>query len=242
MLIIPAIDLYRNRVVRMEMGKKEKIVLEFDNPLDLARFWCEKGARALHLIDLQSAIEGEEENKVLIQQIVKEIKIPIEVGGGFRNIDKIKEAINWGVWRVIVSSILKEDIEVLEDIFSSFSEKVIPSLDWEKGKIAIRGWQDFLEWNIVRDKLNYLGVREIIFTDISRDGTLKGVNIENIENFLTLHSWDIWIAGGISSLEDVKKIFELSKKTERIKGIIVGRALLEGRIDWEEANNIIYAS
>ncbi|MFN3698625.1 MAG: HisA/HisF-related TIM barrel protein [Dictyoglomus sp.] len=242
MLIIPAIDLYRNRVVRMEMGKKEKIVLEFDNPLDLARFWCKKGARALHLIDLQSAIEGEEENKVLIQQIVKEIKIPIEVGGGFRNIDKIKEAINWGVWRVIVSSILKEDIEVLEDIFSSFSEKVIPSLDWEKGKIAIRGWQDFLEWNIVRDKLNYLGVREIIFTDISRDGTLKGVNIENIENFLTLHSWDIWIAGGISSLEDVKKIFELSKKTERIKGIIVGRALLEGRIDWEEANNIIYAS
>lgn len=241
MIIIPAIDLYKNKAVRMEMGDKTKIVLEFENPLDLAKFWENKGARALHLIDLQKAIDEKDENNNTIKKIIKEIKIPVEVGGGFRNIDRIKEALNWGAWRVIVSSILREDINILEEIFCNFSEKIIPSLDWIDGRVAIKGWQDFLEWGDLKDKLNYLGIKEVIFTDISRDGTLKGINLKNIEAFLSLHSWYVWIAGGVSSLEDIKKIYNLNKKTGRIKGIIIGRALLEGKIDWEEANHIINA-
>lgn len=242
MIIIPAIDLYKNKAVRMEMGIKERIVLEFDNPLNIAKFWESRGAKALHLIDLQSAIEEKEENKNILKEIIKETKIPVEVGGGFRSIERIKEALSWGAWRVIVSSILKEDIDVLEEVFSSFPGRIIPSLDWIDGKVAIRGWQDFLEWKNFRDKLNYLGIKEVIFTDISRDGTLRGINVENIEFFMSLHSWNIWIAGGISSIDDIKKISDINKKTERIKGIIIGRALLEGRINWEEANSIINAS
>jgi len=108
--------------------------------------------------------------------------------------------------------------------------------------VGIKGWQDFIEWRDIKRKIDLLKVREVIFTDISRDGTLKGVNLENIKNFLSLHDYDVWIAGGISSIEDIIKIKDFSENTGRIKGIIIGRALLEGKINWEEAKKIIDAS
>ncbi|ACK42404.1 MULTISPECIES: HisA/HisF-related TIM barrel protein [Dictyoglomus] len=241
MLIIPAIDIYKSKVVRMETGKKEKIILEFDNPIDLAKYWEKKGAKALHLIDLQSAIDGIDENKNIIREIIKNVSIPVEVGGGYRDKEKIEEAINWGVWRVIVSSILEKDLGYLSDLFSKYKEKIIPSIDWYDGRVGIKGWQDFVEWRNIKDKLDLLRVKEVIFTDISRDGTLRGINVENIKTFLRLHDYDIWIAGGISSIEDIIKIKNIWKETERIKGVIIGRALLEGRINWEEAEDIINA-
>ncbi|ACI18593.1 1-(5-phosphoribosyl)-5-[(5-phosphoribosylamino)methylideneamino]imidazole-4-carboxamide isomerase [Dictyoglomus thermophilum] len=242
MLIIPAIDIYKHKVVRMETGKKEKIVLEFNNPLDLAKYWEEKGAKALHLIDLQSAIDANDESKSIVRDIVRSVSIPVEVGGGYRSREKIEEAISWGVWRVIVSSILGMELDYLLDLFSKYENKIIPSIDWYDGKVGIKGWQDFIEWRDIKRKIDLLKVREVIFTDISRDGTLKGVNLENIKNFLSLHDYDVWIAGGISSIEDVIKIKDLSENTGRIKGIIIGRALLEGKINWEEAKKIIDAS
>lgn len=242
MLIIPAIDIYKHKVVRMETGKKEKIVLEFNNPLDLAKYWEEKGAKALHLIDLQSAIDANDESKSIVRDIVRSVSIPVEVGGGYRSREKIEEAISWGVWRVIVSSILGMELDYLLDLFSKYENKIIPSIDWYDGKVGIKGWQDFIEWRDIKRKIDLLKVREVIFTDISRDGTLKGVNLENIKNFLSLHDYDVWIAGGISSIEDIIKIKDLSENTGRIKGIIIGRALLEGKINWEEAKKIIDAS
>ncbi len=239
MLIIPAIDVYKSKVVRMETGKKEKIVLEFDNPVDLAKYWEKRGAKALHLIDLQSAIDGIDENKNIVREIIKNVSIPVEVGGGYRDKEKIEEAINWGVWRVIVSSILEKDLDYLSDLFSKYKEKIIPSIDWYDGKVGIKGWQNFIEWRNIKDKLDLLRVKEVIFTDISRDGTLRGINVENIRVFLRLHDYDIWIAGGISSVEDIIKIKNIWKETGRIKGVIIGRALLEGRINWEEAEDII---
>ena len=242
MLIIPAIDVYKHKVVRMETGKKEKIVLEFNNPLDLAKYWEENGAKALHLIDLQSAIDDNDESKSIVRDIVRSVSIPVEVGGGYRSREKIEEAISWGVWRVIVSSILGMELDYLLDLFSKYENKIIPSIDWYNGKVGIKGWQDFIEWRDIKRKLDLLKVREVIFTDISRDGTLKGVNLESIKNFLSLHDYDVWIAGGISSIEDVIKIKDLSENTGRIKGIIIGRALLEGKINWEEAKRIVDAS
>jgi len=242
MLIIPAIDIYKHKVVRMETGKKEKIVLEFNNPLDLAKYWEEKGAKALHLIDLQSAIDANDESKSIVRDIVRSVSIPVEVGGGYRSREKIEEAISWGVWRVIVSSILGMELDYLLDLFSKYENKIIPSIDWYDGKVGIKGWQDFIEWRDIKRKIDLLKVREVIFTDISRDGTLKGVNLENIKNFLSLHDYDVWIAGGISSIEDIIKIKDFSENTGRIKGIIIGRALLEGKINWEEAKRIIDAS
>lgn len=242
MLIIPAIDIYKHKVVRMETGKKEKIVLEFNNPLDLAKYWEEKGAKALHLIDLQSAIDANDESKSIVRDIVRSVSIPVEVGGGYRSREKIEEAISWGAWRVIVSSILGMELDYLLDLFSKYENKIIPSIDWYDGKVGIKGWQDFVEWRDIKRKLDLLKVREVIFTDISRDGTLKGVNLDNIKNFLSLHDYDVWIAGGISSIEDIIKIKDFSENTGRIKGIIIGRALLEGKINWEEAKKIIDAS
>ncbi|HOJ93159.1 MAG TPA: HisA/HisF-related TIM barrel protein [Dictyoglomaceae bacterium] len=241
MLIIPAIDLYRNKVVRMEMGDEEKIVLEFENPLELAKYWWKKGAKALHLIDLQNAIDEQDENKEIIRKIIGEISLPIEVGGGFRTLEKIHEVISWGAWRVIVSSILKEDMRFLEMIFEKYPDKVIPSLDWRDRKIAIKGWKEFIPWDEVKEKLEKLGIKEVIFTDTSRDGTLKGIDKENIEKFLEDSSFDIWIAGGISTLEDITKIKEISEKLGRVKGIIIGRALLQGKLNWEEVNRILNA-
>jgi len=166
----------------------------------------------------------------------------VEVGGGYRSREKIEEAISWGAWRVIVSSILGMELDYLLDLFSKYENKIIPSIDWYDGKVGIKGWQDFVEWRDIKRKLDLLKVREVIFTDISRDGTLKGVNLDNIKNFLSLHDYDVWIAGGISSIEDIIKIKDFSENTGRIKGIIIGRALLEGKINWEEAKRIIDAS
>ncbi|MCX7942176.1 MAG: HisA/HisF-related TIM barrel protein [Dictyoglomaceae bacterium] len=239
MIILPAIDLFQRKAVRMEKGKEEKIILQIDNPYELALFWYKEGAKALHLVDLQGAIREEETNMDIIENIIKNISIPIEVGGGIRSIEKIQKILSFGAWRVIISSFLKEDLIFLKNLIDKFKGKIIPSIDWKDGKISIKGWKEEISWKEIKEKLEYLGFEEIIFTDISRDGTLKGINKNLISFVLESTSFNLWIAGGISSLDDLKKIKELNTKYHRIKGVIIGRALLEGKIDFREAERIL---
>ncbi|MEN2984260.1 MAG: HisA/HisF-related TIM barrel protein [Dictyoglomaceae bacterium] len=240
MIILPAIDLFQRKVVRMERGEEKSIILQMDNPCDLALFWYKKGAKALHLVDLEGAIRGEETNVDLIERIIKNTPIPIEVGGGIRSIEKIQKILSLGAWRVIISSFLKEDLSFLKNLKEKFQEKIIPSIDWKNGKISIKGWKEEIPWEEIKVKLEHLDFKEIIFTDISRDGTLKGINKDLISFILENTSFDLWVAGGISSLEDLIKLKELNiKYNNRIKGVIIGRALLEGRIDFKEAERIL---
>ncbi len=239
MIILPAIDLFQRKVVRMERGEEGKIVLQIDNPYDLALFWYKEGARAIHLIDLQGAIREEETNMDIIEKIVKNIPIPVEVGGGIRSIEKIQKILSFGAWRVIISSFLKEDLNFIKNLREKFKEKIIPSIDWRNGKVSIRGWKEEVSWEEIKEKLENSDFEEIIFTDITKDGTLSGVNINLISFILENTNFNLWIAGGISSLDDLIKIKELNNRYNRIKGVIIGRALLEGRIDLKEAEKII---
>lgn len=239
MIILPAIDLFKRKVVRMEKGEEEKIVLQIDNPYDMALFWYKKGAKALHLVDLQGAIREEETNIDIIKKIIENIPIPIEVGGGIRSSEKIQRILSFGAWRVIISSFLREDLSFLKNLKDKFKEKIIPSIDWKDGKILIRGWKEELPWEEIKEKLEYLDFTEIIFTDISRDGTLKGIDKDLLSFILETTTFNLWIAGGISSLDDLIEIKELNNKYKRIKGVIIGRALLEGKIDFKEAERIL---
>ncbi len=239
MIILPAIDLFQRKVVRMERGEEGKIVLQIDNPYDLALFWYKKGARAIHLIDLQGAIREEETNMDIIEKIVKNIPIPVEVGGGIRSVEKIQKILSFGAWRVIISSFLREDLNFIKNLREKFKEKIIPSIDWKNGKVSIRGWKEEVSWEEIKEKLEDSGFEEIIFTDTTKDGTLLGINVNLISFILENTNFNLWIAGGISSLEDLIKIKELNNKYNRIKGIIIGRALLEGKIDLKEAEKII---
>lgn len=239
MIILPAIDLFQRKVVRMERGEEGKIVLQIDNPYDLALFWYKKGARAIHLIDLQGAIREEETNMDIIEKIVKNIPIPVEVGGGIRSVEKIQKILSFGAWRVIISSFLREDLNFIKNLREKFKEKIIPSIDWKNGKVSIRGWKEEVSWEEIKEKLEDSGFKEIIFTDTTKDGTLSGINVDLVSFILENTNFSLWIAGGISSLEDLIKIRELNNKYHRIKGIIIGRALLEGKIDLKEAEKII---
>jgi phosphoribosylformimino-5-aminoimidazole carboxamide ribotide isomerase len=240
MIILPAIDLFSRKAVRMEMGRENNIVFEMDDPYTLSIYWYKKGAKGLHLIDLQSAIRDEESNIDIIEKIIKDVPIPIEVGGGIRSIEKIERILSLGAWRVIISSLLKRDANFLKELRERYGKRIIPSIDWNDKFISIKGWKEFIPWEEVRYKLEFAGFDEIIFTDISRDGTLKGINDELICFLLENTNFDIWIAGGISSIDDVLKIKKINERyLNRIKGIIVGRALLEGKVSLEEMEEII---
>ncbi|MGB9856720.1 MAG: HisA/HisF-related TIM barrel protein [Dictyoglomaceae bacterium] len=239
MIILPAIDLFSRKTVRMEMGLENKIVLEKGDPYELSLFWYKKGAKGLHLIDLQGAIREEDIHIDIIEKIIRNIPIPVEVGGGIRSIEKIEKILSFGAWRVIISSLLKEDLDFLKGLRDKFKEKIIPSIDWKEGYVSIKGWKEIIPWDKIKVKLEKVGFEEIIFTDTSRDGTLKGINIELISFLLENTYFNIWIAGGVSSLEDLKKIKVLNDKHKRIQGVIIGRALLEGKIDFQEAEKII---
>ncbi|PMQ02310.1 MAG: 1-(5-phosphoribosyl)-5-((5-phosphoribosylamino)methylideneamino)imidazole-4-carboxamide isomerase [Dictyoglomus sp. NZ13-RE01] len=235
MIVIPAVDIYQGKTVRMEQGRESKILFSLENPFDVAFYWYKKGAKALHVIDLQGAIVGDEESLPIIEKIIKNIPIPVEVGGGIRTIEKIEKILSFGAWRVIFSSLLKENKDFLRNLRLQFGEKIIPSIDVMGNSVVIKGWKENISWNEVIDKIEYAGFREVIFTDVSRDGTLQGINVKLIRNVLENTNFYLWIAGGISSTMDIEKLKEINGDYgNRIKGVIVGRALYEGKIDLGE--------
>jgi len=234
MLLIPAIDILEGKVARLYQGKKELKKIYYEDPLEVAWMWYKKGASLIHVVDLGASL-GEKDNLKIIKEMLK-LKVKIQIGGGIRNIEKIEKLLGWGAERVVIGTKALEE-KFLEKVLSLFKEKVAVSVDVYEKKISCEGWKkktniDYLEF------IHYLeekGVRYVIYTDILRDGTLKGINIEGIKELSSFRGISFIVGGGIKDLKDLELI---KKEAPFVKGVILGKALYEGKIKFEEAKRI----
>jgi phosphoribosylformimino-5-aminoimidazole carboxamide ribotide isomerase len=234
MLIIPAIDIQDGQVVRLAQGDFSKKVIYSSNPVEVAKRWQEFGFKRLHIVDLDGAREGVPVNKEVIKEIARELHIEVEVGGGIRDQQVISEYLDSGVNYLILGTAAFLNPKWFKDLLKDYAGRLLLALDMRDGSLRIKGWQKPL--NI--DVLSYLeefvkaGLDSLIYTDITRDGTLKGVNIFGLQRFLEMiRDLDVKVivSGGISSMEDLKGIKELNDP--RIFGAIIGKAFYEGKID-----------
>ena len=235
MLIIPAIDLQGGSVVRLVQGYKGKKVYSKD-PVRVAKSWVRQGAKFLHLVDLDGAFGGSPKNLKSVEDILQAIKIPVEFGGGVRSIDAIKNILKLGVARVVLGTKAVEDKGFLKKAFAKFGDKIIVGVDAKEGKVMVKGWKagykntDALEFSLYLKKI---GFKEMIYTDTLKDGTLSGPNIGEIKRLLKLTGLRIVASGGVSRLGDLDKLGKLSKSG--LSGVIIGKALYEGRFTLPEA-------
>lgn len=238
MLIIPAIDLKNGKVVRLRQGKAEDETIYSNSPEDVARFWQEKGAKRLHVVDLDGAFEGKPKNLEAVNAIIGAVNIPIELGGGIRTLRDIEEILNLGVEWVILGTSVILNPDLVKAAILKFQERILVGIDAQDGKVSIKGWQNqtqILAKNLVRD-VERMGVRGIIYTDILHDGMMKGPNFEGITELVEATGLELIASGGISFMEDIKRLIRL--KRENLIGIIIGKALYEGEIGLEEAIKI----
>lgn len=238
MLIIPAIDLQDGCVVRYVQGRLGKKVYSRD-PLKTARHWVNDGAKILHVVDLDGAFRGTPGNLGLIKEIAQAVRVPIECGGGIRKIETIKELLDSGIWKVILGTRAVQDQAFLKKAFKLFKDGIIVSIDARDKDVLIKGWKSSSKKkNLVEfaRALKKIGFKEAIYTDTSKDGTLAGPNIKGISSLLSDAGLALVASGGVSSLEDVRRLKKLEKKG--LTGVIIGKALYEGRFTLAQALEI----
>ena len=235
--IIPAIDIKGGKVVRLTQGKAEKQTVYYDSPIEVAKMWVGYGIDLLHVVDLDGAIEGRFDNMPLIKEMVKCVEAKIELGGGLRDEAVIKDAFDAGVEKAVVGT-RAIDTEFLSAIVKKFDGKIVVSIDARDGIVYTKGWLSNTGIKAVdlAKKMADMGVKTINYTDIARDGMLEGPNIKSLKEMLDTGSAEIVAAGGISTLEDVKRLKAL--EGEGLKGMIIGKALYEKTIDLKEAVKI----
>lgn len=232
MLILPAIDIKDNKCVMLSQGKFNHMKVYYSNPIEVALKWQEEGANYLHLVDLNGSIGDNLINKKSIERIIKEVNIPVQVGGGIRDEKKVEEILKLGASRVIIGTVAVENMELLQKLIGIYgNEKIVVSIDAKDGRVATRGWETINEINSMDlcKILEEIGVRTVIYTDISKDGMLTGPNFNIYRKLKENTNLNIIASGGISSLEDVK----LLKKLD-LYGAIIGRAFYENILSYKE--------
>ena len=234
MEVLPAIDLLEGRCVRLYQGDYQQSQVFNENPVEVAIQWQDQGATRLHLVDLDGAKEGNSVNLDVIAEIVKNLTIPVQVGGGLRNQASIERLFNLGVDRAIVGTVAVENPELVKQLCQDFPQKIAVGIDARNGKVATKGW---LETSTVEatDLAQQISEQAaaIIYTDISRDGTLVGPNMEALRELAEVSPVPVIASGGISSLTDLLGL--LSVESLGVNGVIVGKALYTGAVDLKEA-------
>lgn len=238
MLVIPAVDIRGGRVVRLFRGDFSKETVYSNDAVKTAIKWQSEGARRLHIVDLDGALEGNLKNLTWVRRITASLDIPIEVGGGIRTEADLETIINAGASYAILGTKACEDENFLKKALERYGNRIIVSLDVKDGLLQTKGWLNPTEIKAIdfAQRIKMLGIQTVEYTDISRDGTLQGPSVENVKKFLGEVAIDTIVSGGISSLEDLKNLKALEKKN--ILGVIIGRALYDGKIILKEANKI----
>ena len=234
MQVIPAIDLKEGKCVRLKQGLMDQATIFSEHPAEMAAHWKSKGAKRLHLVDLDGALTGETVNLDIIQDIVDKFDLKVEVGGGIRNPDSIQKYIDAGVEKVILGSAAIKDKNFLKDACQKFPNKIALGLDAKDGYLSVSGWKE----NSNQLTLEYLkevndyGASRLIYTDINRDGMKQSPNFEETSKVADTSNCPVIISGGVSSIDDIKKAKELNNSN--IEGIIVGKAIYDGDIKLDE--------
>ncbi len=238
MIIFPAIDLRGGKCVRLIQGDFDKETVYSDDPQATALKWQEAGAKFLHVVDLDGARKGSPQNLDAIKKILAAVKIPIEVGGGIRTIDDVEKLLSLGVRRVILGSVAVENISLVEEAVKKFGDKIVVGIDARNGFVAVHGWEKSSAVKVgdLAKKIVAAGVKTIIYTDISKDGMLSGVNAETFAELAKKSGAEIIASGGVKSIEDIRAL-----KAAKIAGVIVGKAIYTGALDLKSAIEIAEA-
>lgn len=230
MLIIPAIDLKDGRCVRLRQGDLQAETVYSEDPSAMALQWERMGARLLHVVDLNGAVEGQPKNGTGIDAIVKAVSIPVQVGGGVRDLDTVRRYLEGGVSRIVLGTAVLQDRSLLEKACGMFPQRILAGIDARNGKVAVRGWttqSETLAVDLLKTLADY-ALGGIIYTDIARDGMLGGPNLAALREIVERSSVPVIASGGVTSLEDIRAIKSLGL---RVEGAIVGKALYDGKLD-----------
>ena len=242
MIVIPAVDLKDGRCVRLSQGRMDQESIYSEDPVQMAKHWESKGAERLHVVDLNGAVTGTPVHQSLIKEIANSIRIPVEVGGGIRNLETIESYLHSGVKWAILGTAALHSPHLVEEACQRFPGRVILGIDARGGKVAIQGWNEVVSLEAIdlAKQFEGRGLSAIIFTDIERDGMGTGLNSEMTRALARSTSIPVIASGGVFRIEEIRQLMEL--EPDGVIGVIVGRALYAGRLDLEEAIRISKSS
>ena len=231
MLIYPAIDLYDGKAVRLYKGDYQNMTIYSENPIEIARDFENAGATCIHMVDLEGARDGTTPNLSIVRQVAQETNLFVEIGGGIRSMETVDAYFSAGVDRIILGTAAVNDPDFLHRAVAKYGEKIAVGADVKDGYIAIKGWleQSALTLDAFLEKMEALGIKNVICTDISRDGAMRGTNLELYRELSRKYKMDITASGGVSTLEDVKALRAMD-----LYGAIIGKAYYTGAIDLKE--------
>lgn len=235
MIIYPAIDIRGGRCVRLTEGRFDAETVFADDPAEMALKWAGMGAEFLHLVDLDGALAGEGKNVPVIQRILQSVSIPVQLGGGIRNLETIEKLLSLGVTRLILGSAAVKNPQLVEEACKKYPGHIAVGIDAKNGDVAIEGWGkgSGVAATELAKKMAAYGVETIIYTDISRDGMLSGVNVEATAALARACGVPIIASGGVASLEDIRRVKAV--ESDGVQGCIIGKAIYTGAVDLKAA-------
>jgi phosphoribosylformimino-5-aminoimidazole carboxamide ribotide isomerase len=235
LMIIPAIDVKEGRCVRLRQGRMSEETIFSDFPEEMARRWVDQGAERLHIVDLDGAVQGKPFNRETIRRVVQAVPVPVELGGGVRNMDTLKAYFDLGILYLILGTAAHKDPDFVAQACGAFPDRIILGIDAREDRVAVEGWTEEVRWTPVALAKHYekAGISAVIYTDIQRDGMRTGPNVEATRELARSVRVPVIASGGISQLSDVMRLLPLSD--EGVTGMITGRALYDGSLDLSEA-------
>lgn len=232
MNIFPAIDLYDKKAVRLYKGNYNEMTVYSNNPIEIAQDFEKNGAKFIHMVDLEGAKNGTTPNIEIVKEVATKTNLFVEIGGGIRNMETVEKYLNAGVSRVILGTSAVTDEEFLKDAILKYQEKIAVGADVKDGYIAIKGWVEKSQYSLDEflSKMQKLGVKTVICTDISKDGAMKGTNLALYKELSKKYSLDIVASGGVSTIDDINALKDMN-----LYGAIIGKAYYTGAINLKEA-------
>ena len=241
LLLIPAIDLKDGQCVRLQQGDMQKATVFSDRPADMAAHWKSQGAKRLHVVDLNGAVAGRPKNESAVRAIIRTAgdDLPIQIGGGIRDLETIETYLDDGASFVVIGTAAVKNPGLLKDACAAFPDQIIVSIDAKDGKVATDGWSKLSGHEVIdlAKKFEDDGVSAILYTDIGRDGMMSGVNVEATVRLAQAVSIPILASGGVASIKDIRDL--IAVESEGVAGAILGRALYEGQLDLAQAQALI---
>ena len=241
MIILPAIDIKEGKCVRLVKGDFDKMTSYKNTPFDQAKVYFQNGFQNIHIVDLDGALKGKSSNSNIVKEIIKNFKLKIQIGGGIRTIDDVTDWVKSGADKVIIGTAAVEDKNLLKIACEKFKGKIAVSLDVKDRFIFLSGWKkktNILATDFIKEIENF-GVSRIIYTDINKDGTKKGPNMKDTIDISSKTKIPFIVSGGISSVEDIKKIKSIATTNSSIEGVIVGKSIYDGDIKINELAKLI---
>ena len=242
MILYPAIDIRGGKAVRLAQGRFDDETVYDEDPLHAARTWAEQGARYLHVVDLDGARTGQPANLEHLQRITSSLSVPVQFGGGLRDLPSVREALRAGADRVILGTAAYTDVDFLDEVLEAYETHVVVSVDVRGGHVAAAGWTETTQMpagDVIR-RLQARGVRQLVYSSIERDGMLAGVDADEVRRVAEIVRGRFLYSGGVGTLEDLQTLADL--RQVNLAGVIVGKALYEGRFTVEEGQAILEGS